>query len=108
VRGGVLDVALQQARRGGQQECHHRAVRLGAIQRALKGAFTCGRIPERVQSGRLLYVRHSQPDSPHKSGAVQDRAERGERGVRVMSAEAQPCGGHADLRMFAVLLAEPG
>jgi hypothetical protein len=90
VRGGVPGVALEQVRRGVQQERGQRAVRLGGVKRALDGAVGGGLIAERFPGSGLQNMGQSQPDSPVDGClAVQDRGECGERGVRVISCEPQ-------------------
>ena len=109
VRGALPGVALEQARRGVQQEPQQRAVGFGQVQRALKGAPGGGRVAERVPGDRLQQEGLDQPGPPaHSGGAVQDRRERHGRRVRVVLGEPQHRGGDAHLPAVAVAFAESG
>ena len=109
VRGAVPGVALEEARRGMEQERPERAVGLRQVQRALEGAPGGGRVAERVPGDRLQQESLSQPGPPRDgSGAVQDRREGGGGRVRVVLGEPQRRGGNADLPVTAARFAEVG
>jgi len=81
-------MALHEGRRGIQQEPEQRTVGLGQVERALEGAFGRAGVAERVPGDRLQQERLSQPGRPdQRCGAVENRGERGGRGVRVVLGE---------------------
>ena len=104
----VRCVALQQCQHGRQQEREEHAVRLGHVERMLQGGFGGGPVAELVLGGRLQRICRNQP-GPHdgRNGAAQHRGELGERGSWVAFGKPQRRGGDADLRMVAILSAEP-
>ena len=105
----VPGVALEQARRGVQQERQQHAVGLGDIERALQGALGGAGITERVPGDRLQQESLNLPGPrDHRSGAFQDRRERDGRRSRVALGEPQHRRGDADLPAVAVLFAEFG
>ena len=108
--GAVPGLALQQARSGIQQERGQVAAALGQVQGALEGGVGGIGVAERVPGERLQHVGPGPPESPVvlRIGALLDRGERGERGLRVVLGQRQRRGGDAEFPAVAVLLGEPG
>src|SRR5262249_59051088 len=73
VGGDVPGVALEQARRGVQQEQRERGVRFGEVERAFQGMPGGGRVAERVPGDRLKQESASQPNPwEYRGSAVKD------------------------------------
>ena len=62
--GAVPGVALEQARRGLEQEEQQQAVGLGQIERALQGPLGGGWVAERVPGDRLQQEGPDEPGPP--------------------------------------------
>ena len=102
-------IALEQARRGVQQEQRQEAVGFRKVKRPFQGPPGGSRVAERVPGHRLEQKRLSQPARPvHGSGAVQDRRERGGRRGRLVQGEPQRRRGNPHLPAFPVLFFQAG
>jgi hypothetical protein len=102
-------MALDQARRGVQQEQREGPVGLDEVERAFQGPIGGLLVTERVPGNRLQQEGVSQPDPrEYERGATKDRRERGDRRVRVVLGEPEHSGGDARRSVPAVLAAEFG
>jgi hypothetical protein len=108
-RDSLAGLALEQARRGVQQEPQERPFGLGQIERALQGTSRGGLVAERVPGDRVQKERLNQPRPPaHPGRAVQNRRERHGRPVRIVLGEPQHRSGDAQLAAVAVAFADAG
>jgi hypothetical protein len=81
-------MALQQTRRGVQQERQERTVGLGHVQRAFHSTADGALVAEGIPGDRFQQDSLSQPSPPaHPGGAGHDRRERGGRRLRVVLCE---------------------
>jgi hypothetical protein len=109
VPGPLLGVALEQSRRGVEQERDERAVGFGGIEGVLEGAPGGVRVAECVAGDRLQQeCLHHPQRGECGDRTVQDRRERGRRRLRVVPGEPQCRQGDAHLRALALFLVQPG